>query len=313
MNSIEEVAHFLEFLGEPILIVNDSSEIAFVNSACASLFGYPKEKMQQLRIEDLMAKPENFNHSALTNNYIRKQLPPKDMTGRSLIPCVNSEGKKFETRISIASAKVANQLYGVAILQDYTSIQEIISDLESKSNIDVLTSLFNRRYLQNILKTNSRVLSVWNSIGVLYLDLNKFKPVNDDLGHDVGDEILKVVANRLKDSVRFDDIVFRIGGDEFIILLNLSDIPDKLETLRNISNNICKLISEPIFLSRCTVNIAVSIGAGIYPDHKDNLTELIHYADKAMYLSKNSGVSVSFVNQLPNEHIKITPSPQSDR
>ncbi|MDB2705449.1 sensor domain-containing diguanylate cyclase [Pseudomonadota bacterium] len=307
MTAIEEVASFLEFLGEPILIINESSKIAFVNPACAELFGYQRDKMQHLQIEDLVAESKNLNHSALTKDYIHNQLPPRDMTGRSLVKCVNSEGKVFETRISIASAKIDNQFYGVAILQDYTSIQKIISDLESESNIDVLTNLFNRRYLQSILKENSRIQTLWDSIGVLYLDLNKFKPVNDDLGHSVGDEILKVVANRLKDTVRFDDVVLRIGGDEFIILLNLSGIPDKLVTLRNISNNICSLISEPIYLSHTTVNIAVSIGAGIYPEHKNNLTELIQAADKAMYTSKNNDLSVTFVNQLPNHNIEMTP------
>ena len=301
MRTILEIASFLEFLGEPILVINEASEIVFVNSACANLFGYQKDQMLKFRIEDLTITSESLNHSELAEDYIRSNLPAKDMTERPLIPCINSEGKKFDTRISIANARIDNASYGVAILQDYTSIQKVISALESDSYVDVLTSLYNRRYLQKIIKTNSRVLSLWNSIGVLYLDLNQFKPVNDRLGHNAGDEILRTVANRLKSSVRFDDIIFRVGGDEFIVLLNLTEVADKLKFLENISNKICELISEPILVESRSIDISVSIGAGIYPDHKDDLSELIHYTDKAMYLSKNSAKLVSFVNQLPNK------------
>lgn len=295
MKSLSEVESFLEFLGQPILIINDASEIVFANSACLHLFGYQKNQMQQCRIEDLTSNSEKLNHAKIAKNFIRSKVSAKEMTERNLIPCIDSDGKKFDTRISIASARIGDELYGVAILQDYTSIQSVISELESKSNIDMLTGLFNRRYLHEVLKTDSRINNTWASTGVLYLDLNKFKPVNDNLGHKIGDEILKIVAVRLKDLVRFDDIVFRAGGDEFIILLNLTEVTDKLKILKKICSKICEIISKPIAADNSSVNISVSIGAGIYPDHKDELTELIDLADKAMYIAKNNGISVSFV------------------
>ena len=143
MKSLAEVESFLEFLGQPILITNDVSEIVFANTACLHLFGYQKEQILQCRIEDLTCTLGNLNHAKLTENYIRSNAQAKEMTERNLIPCVDSKGKRFDTRISIASAKIDNKFYGVAILQDYTSIQNIISELESKSNIDILTGLFN--------------------------------------------------------------------------------------------------------------------------------------------------------------------------
>lgn len=301
MSNISEITDFLENLGEAILIVNDASEIIFVNSACASLFCYQKDQMLQLRVDDLMNKLQSPNHKKLVKKYVGSNSSAKEMMARTSMLCVNSKGEEFSARISIASVKIDEKIYGVATVQDYTSIQEKISALESSSNVDMLTSLFNRRYLHEVLKTRSRVLSAWDTIGVLYLDLNKFKSVNDKLGHKMGDSILKVVANRLKESVRFDDILFRVGGDEFLMLINLTGVSEKLEMIQNISNKICEQISEPISVQNHFINVGISIGAGIYPDDKNELNELIHHADKAMYLSKESATTVAFVNQLPNE------------
>lgn len=301
MSDISKITDFLELLGDPVLIANVSSEIIFANSACASLFGYTKNQMMQMHIDDLMSKPDSINHQQYVREFIYSSSTPKDMMTRTTIPCINSKGEGFNSRISIASVEISGELYGVATIQDYTSIQREISYLESNSNVDVLTNLFNRRYLEEVLKSNSRILATWQSIGVLNLDLNNFKPVNDNLGHAAGDSILKMVANRLKVSVRYDDVIFRMGGDEFLIFINLTNVADKYELLGSISNKISKLISDPFMLKNQPIHIGVSVGAGIYPDDKDDLRELIHRADKAMYLSKNNAGIVTFVNQLPEQ------------
>jgi diguanylate cyclase (GGDEF)-like protein/PAS domain S-box-containing protein len=297
MKSLSDIASFLEFLGQPVLIINDKSKIVFANTACLSLFGYLKDEMLKLRIDDLIIHLGNIDHSKLAKSYIRSNSPPKEMTKRSSISCVNSAGKRFDTKISIANANIDDELYGVAILQDYTSIQSVISELESESNRDALTGLYNRRYLQKTLKADSRILTTWCSIGVLYLDLDKFKPINDNLGHKAGDEILKVIAVRLQSLLRFDDIILRVGGDEFMILLNLTKVSDKLSVLGKIGHKICNVISAPITLEKNRVEIGISIGAGVYPDDISQLTELIHATDKAMYFSKKNNVPVTFVRQ----------------
>ena len=301
MTNFTEITDFLAFLGDAILIANDSSEIVFANQACSNLFGYEQDQIQKLRIDDLMVKSDQFHHQEFVTKYIRSNSAAKDMMARAAIPCINSMGEEFSARISIASVEIGGELFGVATIQDYTLIQKTISILKSKSNVDVLTNLFNRRYLNEVLKPNSRILSTWETVGVLYLDLNKFKPVNDTLGHGAGDEILKVVANRLKASIRFNDILFRVGGDEFLILLNLMDVPDKFEILQLISSKICETISDPIMVQDHAIDIGISIGVGIYPDHSDDLNNLINLTDKAMYLSKSGDDPVGYVYQLDDE------------
>ena len=300
MRDFKEITDFLEFLGDAIIITNGSSEIIFANSACVSLFGYSKNKILKLRLDDLIKKSDSHNHPELVIEFIKSNSPPKGMMGRRVIPCINSFGEQINVKISIAKAIINEEVYGIATIQDYTPIYKKISDLESSSNVDELTNLFNRHYLQEVLKVKSRMLLAWNAIGVMYLDLNEFKPVNDKYGHKAGDEILKLVAKRLKESIRYDDILFRVGGDEFLIFLNLTNIPDKLRILKNTSYKIGQKMSEPMLVGKkIYCHVGVSIGAGIYPDNNDDLTKLIHYADKAMYMSKSKGSLITFVSQLP--------------
>lgn len=301
MSDIIKITDFLDSLGDPILISNEESEIVFANSACAKLFGYTKEQMLKLKLEALMYDPGLIKHSKYVKDFVQSSSAPKDMMTRSTIPCMDANGKTFNSRISISSAQVNGVRYGVASIQDFTAVQQEISSLASYSNVDVLTNLFNRRYLEEVLKPNSRILATWKAIGVLYLDLNKFKPVNDNLGHAAGDSVLKMVANRLKVSVRYDDVIFRTGGDEFLIFINLTNVDDKFELLKSISKKISKLISDPFLLKNHPINIGVSVGAGIYPDDNDNLSELIHSADIAMYLSKKNNGEATFVSQMTGQ------------
>lgn len=301
MNDLATVTGFLEQLGDPVLIANDESEIIFANTACADLFAYTKEQMMKLRIEALMYDPRKIKHSKYVRKFISSHESAKDMMTRTTIPCMGANGKTFNSRISISSIEVSGVNYGVAIIHDYTIVHQEISNLATDSNVDVLTNLFNRRYLEEVLRSNSRILATWKAIGVLYLDLNKFKPVNDTLGHAAGDSILKMVANRLKVSVRYDDVVFRTGGDEFLIFINLTNVDEESELLKSISNKIRKLITAPFKLKNKPVNIGVSVGAGIYPDDNDNIHELIHITDKAMYQSKRNAGAVTFVSELVDQ------------
>jgi len=211
------------------------------------------------------------------------------------MPCINSSGEPFNARISIAAVTIDNQSYGIATIQDFTSLQKEIEHLEISSHQDTLTGLYNRRYLQQVTEDQSRILKSWHTIGVIYLDLDQFKPVNDRYGHEVGDAILKVVSSKIKSCVRFDGIVFRLGGDEFLILMNLSDISDKHTTLTTICNQIHSEVARPIKTHEHEITIGLSAGCGLYPENGTNLNELINLADRAMYASKESGAIITFI------------------
>lgn len=297
MTSLEQIQEFLHFLGDAILIVNKSSQIVFANSACAKLFDYSQSQITQLSMDELMEPQFRQQHRGLVETYIESSSPVVEMMQRRIIPCKNSTGRVFQARISIANIILNGESFGIATIQDYSEVQQQLSTLEHESIIDQLTGLYNRRYLARIIEPNSRTLNSWKRVGVLYLDLDHFKPINDRYGHEVGDRVLQEVSGRLRQTFRHEDIIFRVGGDEFLILISINTSGNTAQVLNDICKKLQHSITRPIMLKNCSVNVGVSMGCGVYPDDNSELTELINLADRAMYGSKSSGDSVVYVNQ----------------
>lgn len=152
---------------------------------------------------------------------------------------------------------------------------------------DVLTGLPNRANFIDVLqKAISHARRRQNMFATLFLDLDKFKPVNDTLGHQIGDQLLAAVAERLRAAVRQADIVARIGGDEFAILL--SRLPDT-EIAAALARKLVETLSRPFVLRGQKGNISASIGIAIYPADGRKPKTLLMKADKAMYLAKYHG------------------------
>jgi diguanylate cyclase (GGDEF)-like protein/PAS domain S-box-containing protein len=155
---------------------------------------------------------------------------------------------------------------------------------------DSLTGLPNRRKLDHELhKTLNEAKEKKMKVGVLFLDLDRFKYINDSLGHKMGDKVIQVIAERLKGSLESDDTISRQGGDEFVILLN--NVNTK-EELHEAASRINRIIAEPIGLLGHEYVLNASIGMSIFPDHGYEAEGLIQKADQAMYLAKESGVGI---------------------
>lgn len=152
---------------------------------------------------------------------------------------------------------------------------------------DGLTELANRGYFfQRIEEEIGAGERYKHRFAILYIDLDGFKAVNDSYGHHFGDQTLKIVATRLKDFVRKSDIICRLGGDEFGLLLHGLHNP---EDLRELSIKLIQLLSEPITIESHVVQVTASIGISLYPNHGATPDELINKADQAMYRAKNKG------------------------
>jgi len=152
---------------------------------------------------------------------------------------------------------------------------------------DNITKLPNRTlFLIELENEINRAIRCESKLAVLFIDLDGFKAVNDTHGHKVGDEVLVHAANTFRTVVRKSDVVARIGGDEFIVIL--TDISEASQATE-IASKIIKSISEPIILKQNIIHIGASIGVSIYPDHTENIDELIKIADKTMYESKRAG------------------------
>lgn len=152
---------------------------------------------------------------------------------------------------------------------------------------DPLTLLSNREQFEvDLKKALANAKRHGYMIAVLFLDLDKFKPVNDTYGHKVGDEVLQQVADRLKSCTREGDFIARLGGDEFGILLNvIRDGP----SAGMVARKLIDILSDPFKLKSHTVTIGASVGIACYPDHGEDHETLLHNADMAMYRAKRAG------------------------
>lgn len=178
-------------------------------------------------------------------------------------------------------------------------LQQALEQLKFLSHHDPLTGLPNRSWF---LECTEQALALakrqQRQLALLFLDLDKFKPVNDRYGHAVGDALLKQVAQRMCDSVRASDIVGRMGGDEFVLLLQ--DI-ESAGVACQVAEKIRLVLNQSFVLDDAhTVFVGATIGLAIYPDHATSTEELIQQADKAMYQAKQAGRNCVHLFQPPS-------------
>jgi diguanylate cyclase (GGDEF)-like protein len=159
--------------------------------------------------------------------------------------------------------------------------------LQQVANYDALTNLINRRGFNQIFAEKlSQKASEGGMLAVMFLDIDHFKRINDSLGHDAGDVLLKVIAEHIRGSVRsHEDVVARFGGDEFCVLINLHD----REEARTMAQRIMFKMKEPIELAGRRMVMTTSIGISLYPDDGTTCEELLKHADLALYQSKGNG------------------------
>jgi len=165
--------------------------------------------------------------------------------------------------------------------------KQMIANLQRLALYDQLTQLPNRKLFHDRMELAlARAQREQGQLALLYLDMDKFKEVNDTFGHSAGDLLLEKIARRLEQCVRACDTVARFGGDEFVVILENIDLP---EHARLVTEKIHSAFNQPFDLEEQKINIMPSIGVAHFPLHGDSAEQLLSYADEAMYLEKKSG------------------------
>lgn len=188
--------------------------------------------------------------------------------------------------ISVVCDSAGEVYQYVSLCSDVTKLKEQQQKLEQLAHYDSLTTLPNRSLLHDRLKV-AMALATRNhcTLTIVYIDLDDFKPINDEFGHNAGDYVLRVVAQRLLETVRANDTVARIGGDEFIILLNNESKTGYKVLLRRL----LEALLQPITFAESAVIISASLGVTHYPNTANSAECLIQQADQAMYNAKRNG------------------------
>jgi len=175
----------------------------------------------------------------------------------------------------------------VTVIEDVTIARKAVREVERLAHYDSLTGLSNRhRFQKQLEKALKEITKDGKQLTLLNIDLDRFKEVNDTLGHSFGDALLRIVADRLRKSVRPIDLVARFGGDEFCVLLQPSEnLPD----VELIAKRIIKSIQKPYLIENHTVYVGASVGISVAPGDAKTAEDLLKYGDLAMYRSKTMG------------------------
>lgn len=192
---------------------------------------------------------------------------------------------------SIVMAKVLANVLGIIFnrLELENQLKEKNQLLEYMSYHDPLTCLPNRRLLEEFAEKMLKLAKRENkTLSILFMDLDKFKPINDVYGHQVGDEVLKMVAARLERFTRSNDMVSRFGGDEFVI----SAYDCSKQDAKAFAERLIKAMEEPMKIDQLTLQLSASVGIATFPEDGDELTKLIRFADERLYMAKKSGSKI---------------------
>jgi diguanylate cyclase (GGDEF)-like protein len=166
----------------------------------------------------------------------------------------------------------------------------LLKKFEHQAYHDKLTGLANRKYfVEEFKKLKEKADFSGNNIGIIFIDIDEFKEINDNYGHDMGDKVLKSIAARMENSLKADDLKARMGGDEFVIALSDLSSKDKVIT---VTKRLVRDLKKPLFVDGKEISISISAGVSFYPEDSKDLEVLIKNADAAMYKAKRENVDI---------------------
>jgi diguanylate cyclase (GGDEF)-like protein/PAS domain S-box-containing protein len=264
---------------------NAQREVIYWNEASERLYGYTKEEAYGQRLEELII-PEPMRETVI--NGINQWITQGIEIPASELMLMRKDGSSVAVLSSHAMLHLDTdhpQLFCIDV--DVTQQQRTTKQLKELATRDTLTGLINRRQMEEEVQRKMDEAKVYShEFGLLFIDLDHFKDVNDTLGHHAGDELLKFTAQRMLSKLRPYDRLARFGGDEFVLLLPTLQ---NQSTLSSVADRLISAFQEPFTIVGHEVYVTVSIGMGLFPSDGDNVKDLFKNVDTAMYEAKRSG------------------------
>jgi diguanylate cyclase (GGDEF)-like protein/PAS domain S-box-containing protein len=282
--SREKLSAIIENAPIGIVLATPDAVILEANPAFSHLVAIPKEELPGMHIS-VFTHPEDLKADLdQVNALVRGEIPSFTMEKRYL----RKGEEPLWVRIHVFRyPEMSGKLILLALVEDISLFKKTEDIIHQRSLHDVLTGLPNRMLLLD--RINQAVSQARRSdelVAVLFLDLDRFKSINDSLGHAIGDRLLQQAADRLLASLQQYDSVSRSGGDEFIILLTGRK---HLNQIRDITERIIKLMAEPFEVAGHELFTSTSIGVAVFPQDGEDADTLIRHADIALYKAKHLG------------------------
>ena len=284
LESVRQGATVFEATNEAITVTDTAARIVAVNAAFSTITGFAAG-------EALGATPRIHRSGRQDKDFYERMWHSLQTTGQWQGEIWNrrKNGETYPAWENISAVRDADGTVShyVSMLSDITALKQAEEQLRHMALHDVLTGLPNRRLLAESLEgALARAQRHGHRLALLFLDLDRFKLVNDTLGHAAGDELLGEVARRLRAAVRQEDLIARLGGDEFTVVLEELQHPDNAAHL---ARKLIEAVARPMQLCGRELTPSTSVGIAIYPDDARSAADLSKAADAAMYRAKQRG------------------------
>ncbi|WP_296509504.1 EAL domain-containing protein [Rhodoferax sp.] len=280
----------LRSIGDAVITTDSEMRVQYLNPVAESLTGWTTEEAQGLLMDEVFFIVQEESRAPAVNpiKECLQSLQIVEMENHTVL-VRRGDGQEFHIEDSAAPILHSDgrAIGAVMVFHDVTERKASQQQLKHTAFHDTLTGLPNRQLFRNRILTATEASRADGTItAVLFLDLDRFKGINDSLGHSVGDELLILVAKRLRQCVRESDTVARMGGDEFTAVLGGIH---SVDNVRLIGEKMLASLANPFHIEGQHLRISTSIGVSLFPQDADNLEDLLKLADSAMYQAKDSG------------------------
>ena len=267
---------------DAIITADERGVIDTVNHAVEKMFGYETGELIGQNVSILMPEPYSEEHDRYISKYL---LTGKGrlINNRAEVLGRRKDGSTFALEIALSEMFIGNRRYFVAVGRDVTETKRQTAALQHQALHDALTELPNRSLLSDRIRQSILLAQrEHHQLALLVMDLDRFKDINDTLGHQYGDQVLQHVAERMRAALRESDTIARLGGDEFAILLPNTG----LTQAKAIADKLLRTIDEPFQIAEQVLHVGGSIGITLFPQHGEDEVTLLQRADVAMYIAK---------------------------
>lgn len=275
----------MDTAAEGIVIIDERGAVESFNRAAERMFGYEVREVIGRNVRILMPEPHASAHDGYIARYLRTGEAQVMERPREVL-ALRKDGIEFPVEINVTEIRSGGTRRFAGVLRDITERKQAEERIEALAHSDSLTGLPNRAlFYDRLRQAIGLARRDRHELALLYLDLDRFKAVNDTLGHPAGDELLTRTAERVRRLVRESDTVARIGGDEFTVILpKITSRQDAAD----VAKKIIGALSAPFHLGerKQKARIGTSIGIAIYPADAQDMDELVKTADTAMYNAK---------------------------
>lgn len=293
---------------DAILTIDTAGLLVEFNPAAERIFGYKKDEVIGKLMSELII-PARYRtaHHAGHQQYVMSGVK-HIFNQRIEMVAMRADGSEFPIELTLTALKDADLSLVTGFVRDISEQKKARQEIENFAYYDALTALPNRRLLidryQHAILIAQRASTY---CGLLFIDLDKFKTLNDTKGHDVGDQLLIEVAKRVQNTVRAGDTVARLSGDEFVVIIENLDASATVayQQVSEVAQKLLAELNKPYYLSFFEFVTSASIGITLFNDNQLTFEDHLRHADTAMYLSKDSGGNTyRFYDQLTQESIE---------